>query len=177
MFKTTINKVINNDMVQAVVEGAGKGLEIGGKIVIGTAVVTAPILVPGGQAAVTAKTVVQGAAYVAAGKGMQKGVKKIQDKNKKETKPATNYHPEPIEDVIIDIYTDKVIKLLAKGQRAKAIEIVENELYEGMWSDRIRHRRAVDFVEQISLEKMNEIDNEFNEYASEVIYNTLYNAR
>ena len=177
MFKTTINKVINNEFVQAGVEGFGKGLEIGGKIVIGTAVVTAPILVPGGQAAVTAKTLTQGAAYVAAGKLTQNGVKKIQDKNKKETKPATNYHPEPIEDVIIDIYTDKVINLLAKGQRAKAIEIVENELYEGMWSDRIRHRKAVDFVEQISLEKMNEIDGKFNEYASEVIYNTLYNAR
>jgi hypothetical protein len=177
MFKTTINKVINNEYVQAGVEGFGKGLEIGGKLVMGTAVVTAPILVPGGQAAVTAKTLAQGAACVAAGKATQKGVKKIQDKNKKETKPATNYHPEPIEDVIIDIYTDKVINLLAKGQRAKAIEIVENELYEGMWSDRIRHRRAVDFVEQISLEKMNEIDDKFNDYASEVIYNTLYNAR
>ena len=46
-----------------------------------------------------------------------------------------------------------------------------------MWSDRIRHRKAVDFVEQISLEKMNEIDDKFNEYASEVIYNTLYIAR
>ena len=177
MFKTTMNKVINNEYVQAGIEGFGKGLEIGGKVVIGTAVVTAPILVPGGQAAVTAKTLVQGAACVATGKATQNAVKKIQDKNKKETKPAINYHPEPIEDVIIDIYTDKVIKLLAKGQRAKAIEIVENELYEGMWSDRIRHRKAVDFVEQISLEKMNEIDDKFNEYASEVIYNTLYIAR
>lgn len=177
MFKTIMNNIINNDMVQAVVEGAGQGLELGGKIVVGTAVVTAPILVPGGQAAVTAKTAVQGAACIATGKCVQKGVKKVQDKNKKETKPTTNYHPEPIEDLIIDIYTDKVIKLLAKGQRAKAIEIVENELYEGMWSDRIRHRKAVDFVEQISLEKMNEIDDKFNEYASEVIYNTLYIAR
>ena len=101
----------------------------------------------------------------------------LQDKNKKETKPATNYHPEPIEDVMIDIYTDKVINLLAEGQRAKAIEIVENELYEGMWSDRIRHRRAVDFVEQISLEKMRDIDNKFNEYAADIIDKTYYNAR
>lgn len=177
MFKTTMNKVINNEYVQAFVEGAGKGLEIGGKVVIGTAVVTSPILVPGGQAAVTAKAIAQGAACVAAGKVTQNGVKKIQDNNKKENKPKINYHPEPIEDLIIDIYTDKVINLLAKGQRAEAIKIVENELYEDMWSDRIRHRKAVEFVEQISLEKMNEIDDKFNEYASEVMYNTLYNAR
>lgn len=152
MFKTIINNIINNDMVQAVVEGAGKGLEIGGKVVVGTAAVTAPILVPGGQAAVTAKTVVQGAACIAAGKGMQKGVEKVQGKNNNTGKSSAyikQYKKSDVDPELLEVCTEVVVELLAKGKRDLAIDVIYNDMYTDMWSPGLRKINARNFVDSV----------------------------
>ena len=160
MFKYMINTVINNDVVQAFVEGAGKGLEIGGKIVVGTAAVTAPLLVPGGQAKQVAKLAVKGAGYIAAGKGIQKGVDKIQGSDgKRKQDRKSDVDPE-----LVELCTEEVVELLARGKRDEAIQMIFDDMYTNMWFDDLRRINARNFVDKVQATYMDIIEEKFMKY-------------
>lgn len=162
MLKSIINNVINNTMVQAVVEGVGKGIEITGYVGAGTAAITAPLLIPGNGIVPSLKLAAQGAAYIAAGKGIQKGVKKVQNNNKN-NQTRVQHRKSDVDPELMEICVEEVVNLLAKGKRNEAIQMIYDEMYTDMWSPGMRRINSRDFVDRVEMTYLDIIEEMFKE--------------